>query len=345
MPVEEVRGRRRRRRAARREGAGRRRRPRRPLGRRRVDAHRRDPAGREGAGRRGHRRDDEQDRRASASGRPRWAPTRRWPRSSGWSRRRRARRRRSSASPTASPAIFVPAVIGIAAADVRRLARVRPGAGASRSRMLELRRGADHRLPVRARPGHADGDHGRHGQGRRERHPDPGGEALETAHELHARSCSTRPARSPRASRGHRRRALGRAASSRRTSCCALAAAAERGSEHPLGEAIVAARTERGLDARRAAELRRPSPATASRPASTAARVLLGNAALMASAGVALDGARSGGRARWPVEGKTPMFVAVDGRVGGLIAVADTLKPTLGRGRRRPAPARARGRR
>ena len=33
-------------------------------------------------------------------------------------------------------------------------------------------RGADHRLPLRARPGHPDRDHGRHRQGRRARHPD-----------------------------------------------------------------------------------------------------------------------------------------------------------------------------
>ena len=41
--------------------------------------------------------------------------TRRWPRSSGWSRRRRARRRRCSAWPTRSPSYFVPAVLVLAA--------------------------------------------------------------------------------------------------------------------------------------------------------------------------------------------------------------------------------------
>ena len=81
---------------------------------RRVDADGRVDAGREGTRRRGHRRHHQQDGRRSASARPRSARTRRSPRSSGWSRRRRDRRRPSSASPTVWPSIFVPAVFAIA---------------------------------------------------------------------------------------------------------------------------------------------------------------------------------------------------------------------------------------
>ena len=43
--------------------------------------------------------------------------------------------------------------------------------------------------------------------------------------------------------------------------------------------------------------------------------------------GIVLDGLGSRGRASWPRRGATPIFVAVDGRPAGLIAVADTLKP------------------
>ena len=68
--------------------------------------------------------------------------------------------------------IFVPAVFGVAAVTFVGLARLRAGAGLH-ARHAGLRRGADHRLPVRAGPGHADRHHGGHGQGRRERHPDP----------------------------------------------------------------------------------------------------------------------------------------------------------------------------
>ena len=67
---------------------------------------------------------------------------------------------------------FVPAVIGIAALDVRHLARLRPDAGVH-LRPAQRRRRADHRLPLRPRPGHADGHHGRHRQGRGERRPHP----------------------------------------------------------------------------------------------------------------------------------------------------------------------------
>ncbi len=67
---------------------------------------------------------------------------------------------------------FVPAVIGIAAADVRGLDALRPGAEDD-VRADERGGRADHRVPVRHGPGHPDGDHGRHRQGRRERHSDP----------------------------------------------------------------------------------------------------------------------------------------------------------------------------
>jgi P-type Cu+ transporter len=104
-----------------------------------------------------------------------------------------------------------------------------------------------------------------------------------------------------------------------------LAAAAEVGSEHPLGEAIVVRAREHGLDLPKAAGFR--SVTGRGIVATVEGRELvIGNRALMAETGIGLDGltAEADALAR---DGATPMFVAVDGRPAGLIAVADTLKP------------------
>jgi Cu+-exporting ATPase len=104
-----------------------------------------------------------------------------------------------------------------------------------------------------------------------------------------------------------------------------LAAAVEVGSEHPLGEAIVG----------RARELRLELPEPKGFESITgrgvrgtvdAAAVLLGNRALMEQEGVSLDGLTDRAQ-ELASSGATPMYVAVDGRGAGLIAVADTLKP------------------
>jgi Cu+-exporting ATPase len=104
-----------------------------------------------------------------------------------------------------------------------------------------------------------------------------------------------------------------------------LAAAAERGSEHPLGEAIVARARELGLDVPAAERFE----AVAGRGISAVVdgrAVLLGNEALLRDWSVSPDGLAE--RARdLAAAGKTPMYVAVDGAPAGVIAVADTLKP------------------
>ncbi len=104
-----------------------------------------------------------------------------------------------------------------------------------------------------------------------------------------------------------------------------LAASAERGSEHPLGEAIVEAAGERGLalaDATgfRAVPGRGIEARVGERP------VLLGNPQLLRERGVSVDGLEDRASAL-AAEGKTPMYVAADGLAAGLIGVADTLKP------------------
>src|SRR6266540_5845551 len=104
-----------------------------------------------------------------------------------------------------------------------------------------------------------------------------------------------------------------------------LAASAERGSEHPLGEAVVARARELGLELGEAADFR----AVAGHGIEATVegrRLLLGNLKLMQDRAVDLDGLEAQA-IKLAAAGKTPMYVAVDGRAAGLVAVADTLKP------------------
>ncbi|MCC7359181.1 MAG: copper-translocating P-type ATPase [Anaerolineales bacterium] len=103
-----------------------------------------------------------------------------------------------------------------------------------------------------------------------------------------------------------------------------LVASAERGSEHPLGEAIVAEAQARGL------ALAQPAGFQAEAGHGIAAEVeghtvLVGSPRLMAGRGLALNGLAAAVD-RLQAEAKTAMVAAVDGRVAGVIAVADTLK-------------------
>jgi P-type Cu+ transporter len=104
-----------------------------------------------------------------------------------------------------------------------------------------------------------------------------------------------------------------------------LAAAAEVGSEHPLGEAIVERARELELDLPKADTFEAVA-GKGIRARVDGREVVLGNRGLMAQAGVALDGldARATELAH---SGATPMYIGIDGRSAGLIAVADTLKP------------------
>ncbi len=102
-----------------------------------------------------------------------------------------------------------------------------------------------------------------------------------------------------------------------------LAASAERGSEHPLGEAIVQAAASRGVT------MEDPSDFEAIagqgvRAAIGEHRILIGNRSLMVSAGIPV--ADESVLQAMESAGKTAMILAVDGRVAGVIAVADTLK-------------------
>ena len=105
-----------------------------------------------------------------------------------------------------------------------------------------------------------------------------------------------------------------------------LAASAERGSEHPLGAAIVRAAEERGL-ALAQPESFQARPGRGISAVVDGRAVLLGNLALLAdwsvdASGIADEVARLQG------EGKTAMALAADGVALGVIAVADTVKPS-----------------
>ncbi len=104
-----------------------------------------------------------------------------------------------------------------------------------------------------------------------------------------------------------------------------LAASLERGSEHPLGEAIVNGAEARGIEITSTEDFAAILGHGVS--GSVGGReVLLGNAKLMRDRKIAIE-ALTNDWERLAGEGKTPMYVSVDGKAAGLIAVADTVKP------------------
>jgi Cu+-exporting ATPase len=112
-----------------------------------------------------------------------------------------------------------------------------------------------------------------------------------------------------------------------------LVASLERASEHPLGEAIVRAAEERGLSLSDAVAFESITGQGA-RAEVEGREVKIGNAALMRESRVDVRPleAEAG---RLAEEGKTPMFVAVDGTPAGVMAVADPIKETSVRAIRR----------
>jgi Cu+-exporting ATPase len=104
-----------------------------------------------------------------------------------------------------------------------------------------------------------------------------------------------------------------------------LAASLERRSEHPLGEAIVAAAAERGLDLAEPREFESLTGRGVS-GAVDGHRVMVGNRSLLADAGVE-PGRYAAESERLAADALTPVFVAVDGRVEAVIGVADAVKP------------------
>lgn len=104
-----------------------------------------------------------------------------------------------------------------------------------------------------------------------------------------------------------------------------LAASVERSSEHPLGEAILAGARERGLTLGESTDFE-ALPGRGVEATVDGGRVTLGNQRLMTERGYGLgDLVRVA--ERLADEGKTPMYVAREATVLGIVAVADTVRP------------------
>ena len=105
-----------------------------------------------------------------------------------------------------------------------------------------------------------------------------------------------------------------------------LAAAAEQVSEHPLSQAVVRAAHAKSLTLPPAKEFI-AAPGRGIRAEVAGKLIRVGNQAYMEESGVDLG--ENAARARsFHEKGKTALFVAVDGILAGMIAVADTLKPS-----------------
>ena len=104
-----------------------------------------------------------------------------------------------------------------------------------------------------------------------------------------------------------------------------LAASAEQGSEHPLGKALAEAAAAKSLPLDHA-ERFQALPGFGVSAIVSGRRVLLGNLALMRRESVPLDAYETAAQTM-ASEGGTPVFVAIDGKPMGVIAIADALRP------------------
>jgi Cu+-exporting ATPase len=105
-----------------------------------------------------------------------------------------------------------------------------------------------------------------------------------------------------------------------------LAASVERGSEHPLAAAILAAAAERKLEPMSVADFEALSGKGVLGTVE-GRRVMLGNAKFLGERGIAIDPLH-GEAERWRGDGASVIFAAVNGKLAGLLAIADPEKPT-----------------
>jgi Cu+-exporting ATPase len=108
-----------------------------------------------------------------------------------------------------------------------------------------------------------------------------------------------------------------------------LAASVEIKSEHPISRAIIAAAKARGLTLQKA-EAFEAVPGFGVTAQIGAKKIALGADRFMAKLGIAID-AFVANAARLANEGKSPLFIAVDGKLAGVLAVADPIKPSAQR--------------
>ncbi|MGD9568961.1 MAG: heavy metal translocating P-type ATPase [Sedimentibacter sp.] len=103
-----------------------------------------------------------------------------------------------------------------------------------------------------------------------------------------------------------------------------LTASAEKGSEHPLGEAIVKGAEEKGLEFKNL-DAFNAIPGHGIEVKIDGKNILAGNRKLMVERNISLENLESTSN-KLAEEGKTPMYVAIDNKIAGIIAVADTVK-------------------
>ncbi|MBS5926361.1 MAG: copper-translocating P-type ATPase [Clostridium sp.] len=102
------------------------------------------------------------------------------------------------------------------------------------------------------------------------------------------------------------------------------ASSAEKGSEHPLGEAIVVAGIERELELFEIASFK-SVPGEGIVTLINNKNILIGNNKLMKNNNINITSVENDVKLL-ASQGKTPMYMAIDGNLAGVIAVADTLK-------------------
>jgi P-type Cu+ transporter len=103
-----------------------------------------------------------------------------------------------------------------------------------------------------------------------------------------------------------------------------LAASAEKGSEHPLGEAIVKGAEEKELEFKKI-DFFKAIPGHGIEVKIEGKDILAGNRKLMVESNISLEDLEETSH-KLAGEGKTPMYIAIDGKMAGIVAVADTVK-------------------
>lgn len=103
-----------------------------------------------------------------------------------------------------------------------------------------------------------------------------------------------------------------------------IAASAEKTSEHPLGEAIVKKAEEEKLDLKKV-DFFKAIPGHGIEVEIDSKKILLGNKKLIMENNIALEDLEEKS-IKLANEGKTPMYIASDGKIMGIIGVADTVK-------------------
>lgn len=103
-----------------------------------------------------------------------------------------------------------------------------------------------------------------------------------------------------------------------------LAASAEKGSEHPLGESIIKAAEEKALEFKHIDRFK-AIPGKGIKVIIEGKEILLGNKKLMTERSIILGDLEETSH-KLAFEGKTPMYTAMDNKIIGIVAVADTVK-------------------